>query len=62
MSDYFNALDARRVGFEGRAQMGGFGASVLLRLYPRGLLHHHNQRISRNAATHDTAASDPAWQ
>ena len=41
LSDYFNAVSGRRIGFEGRAQMGGFGATVLLRKYPRGLVHHY---------------------
>lgn len=41
LSDYFNADTGRRIGFEGRAQMGGFGATVLLRKYPKGLLHHY---------------------
>ena len=39
LTDYFNAQDGRRVGFEGRAQMGGFAATALLKRFPRGLLH-----------------------
>jgi hypothetical protein len=39
LSDWYNADSGRRIGFEGRAQMGAFGASLLLQKYPRGLLH-----------------------
>ena len=39
LADWYNARDGRRIGFEGRAQMGGFGASLLLRKFPRGLIH-----------------------
>ena len=38
LSDWYNAHDGRRIGFEGRAQMGGFGASLLLQKFPRGLV------------------------
>ena len=31
---------ASRLRFEGRAQMGAFGASLVLARYPQGLLHH----------------------
>ena len=41
LSDFFNAVTGHRLGFEGRAQMGGFGASAILKMYPKGLLHHH---------------------
>lgn len=42
LTDYANAVTGARVGFEGRAQMGGFGATVLLKMFPKGLLHIHN--------------------
>ena len=38
LTDYYNADNARRIGFEGRAQMGGFGATVLLKKYPNGII------------------------
>ena len=44
LSDYYNAVDGRRIGFEGRAQMGGFAASVFLKQHPKGLLHLHQSR------------------
>ena len=44
LTDFYNAVDAKRIGFEGRAQMGGFGASLVLQKYPNGLLHHATQR------------------
>ena len=37
LTDYYNAKTARRIGFEGRAQMGGFGATMVLHERPRGL-------------------------
>ena len=46
LSDYFNAASGRRIGFEGRAQMGGFGGSLALRRYPDGLLRHHGQQTA----------------
>eukprot|EP00039_Didymoeca_costata_P022326 m.346519 g.346519 ORF g.346519 m.346519 type:complete len:773 (+) comp29453_c0_seq1:52-2370(+) len=30
LTDYYNAVNARRILFEGRAQMGGFGATLML--------------------------------
>ena len=47
LTDYYNAVDAKRLGFEGRAQMGGFGASLALAKYPHGLLPHARARRSK---------------
>ncbi len=38
-SDFVNVVDGTRVGFEGRAQMGGFGATMLLHERPQGIWH-----------------------
>ena len=48
LTDLYNAVDATRLGFEGRAQMGGFGATMVLSRYPRGLLAEHAARESAN--------------
>ena len=42
LTDWANAVDGTRIGFEGRAQMGGFGATMVLAKYPRGLLYHQH--------------------
>ena len=52
LSDYFNAVDGRRIGFEGQAHMGGYRASVLLKQYPKGLLHHHYLQGSAGDLSH----------
>ena len=39
LTDYYNAQTGRHIGFEGRAQMGGFAASIIKKKYPRGLIH-----------------------
>ena len=45
LTDYYNAKTAARLGFEGRAQMGGFGATIILKMYPKGLVHRfYNQQ------------------
>merc|ERR1712196_159611 len=36
LTDFYNAVNARRFGFEGRAQLGGFAASLILSKYPNG--------------------------
>lgn len=36
-TDYYNALTGARLGFEGRAQMGGFGATLVLDKWPNGI-------------------------
>ena len=38
LTDWYNAVSAQRLGFEGRAQMGGFGATLVLQKYPHGLM------------------------
>jgi len=45
LTDLVNAVNGSRIKFEGRAQMGAFGASLLLRKYPKGLLHSFERRI-----------------
>jgi hypothetical protein len=52
LTDYYNAADGRRLGFEGRAQMGGFGASLAIKKYPRGLLPHARARRSSSQQGH----------
>lgn len=39
LTDYYNAVSGKRIGFEGRAQMGGFAATMILQKYPDGLMH-----------------------
>jgi hypothetical protein len=36
LTDYYNAVNGSRIRFEGRAQMGGFGASLVLAAHSRG--------------------------
>ncbi len=38
LTDLYDATNASRIKFEGRAQMGGFGATLVRRAWPRGLL------------------------
>ena len=38
LTDFYNAINGSRHRFEGRAQMGGFGATLVLQKYPHGLM------------------------
>eukprot|EP01079_Euglenida_sp_SAG-EU17-18_P006828 gene6828-1221_t len=38
LTDYADADTGRRIGFEGRAQMGGFGATLALKKWPGGMI------------------------
>jgi len=47
LTDFYNTLNGKRIAFEGRAQMGGFGATLFLSKHPNGLIASFPQMLSR---------------